>query len=298
MNINLNSLRIFHTVANSTNFTEAAKKLYISQPAVSTQIRKMEKDLGIDLIEIHQRSITLTKSGEILYKYAEKIFSLVEDAENALTNMQELKTGSITISASYTPGTYFLPTIIADFSKTYPGINLLVEISSASIVKKRILSRDASIAIIANTPEEERHEKLENIPLIEDRLVIVTSPKEKGVQKMTLSYLEKKPFIMREVGSNTRQFVEMYFKKNNISPKIVMEIMGHEAVKRAVRENLGFSILPSLAVEWETNAGYLKKEDLPGSSVKRYLSLIYLKQKPLTKIERVFISTLNNYVYK
>ena len=144
----LQQLRILKAVATEKNFTKAAELLYLSQPSLSKQIKTLEKNLDISLINREKNKISLTENGKIFLQYSERILALCEESCRALVDLKNGERGDLIIGASQTIGTYLLPRVVALFAQNYPQINLKVQINSTKIVAKNVINREIDLAIV------------------------------------------------------------------------------------------------------------------------------------------------------
>ena len=144
----LQQLRILKAVATEKNFTKAAELLYLSQPSLSKQIKTLEQNLGITILNRENNKISLTENGTVFLQYAERILALCEESCRAIIDLKNGERGNLTVGASQTIGTYLMPRVLALFAQTYPQINLNVQVSSTRIIAKNLRNREIDIAIV------------------------------------------------------------------------------------------------------------------------------------------------------
>ncbi|MEK6775763.1 MAG: selenium metabolism-associated LysR family transcriptional regulator [bacterium] len=290
-------LLIFLKSADKLSFSEAAKELLLTQPAVSFQIKKLEDYFGIPLFYREKNRISLTEAGEILFRQAKKILSCYEEAERAIGQISGIVQGRMMVGASTTMGEYILPKILGDFEGRYPDVKTLLEIGNSDRILNGVLSRYLDVGILA---EEVKNRELHQEKIIEDELVLITSSKHPlaGKKKISLQDLEGQRFIAREKGSGTRKEIESHLKKAGIDPqklRTTMWLGSSEAVKGAVEGGLGISILSRWAIQKEVRLGTLREVPIQGVRMIRDFKLIYYKGKEFSHAMGVFLKFLKEY---
>lgn len=281
-------------MAKHKSFSTAAQALYLTQPAVSTQIKLLEKAHEIRLFERYGGKIQLTIFGEILFSYTEKIFNLIKEAESIVEGVKGVNTGTLKIRASLTSGTYYLPDLLRIFKMNYPNIEIQMEVGNSEEAIESVLSFHSDLGFIA---KRELSEKLVSIPFLNEELVIIVPPSHKFAKykAVDLHKLDGEPFILREQGSGTREMVSEKFRQKNVSVKLVMQLGSSEAIKRAVEAGLGISIVPLMTVRRELNAGLLKGIRLTGEKMIRTFYIIYHREKYLSNIIQSFLKLASEY---
>ena len=295
--MNFHQLRVFYEVAKSKSFTEAAEKLYLTQPAVTLQIHNMEVYYNIKLFEHAGKHILLTRAGEVLFDFAEKIFNLERLAEEAIADFKKLDKGVLKIDAVFTFADYYLPILLEAFYKKYPGITLHIQTGNTSQIIENTLLHRNDIAFVAYRPETD---KLVAKEFVSDRLVGVVSPRHKFAQResITLQELNGEPLLLREQGSSPRKIVEEVLKIKGISPQIVMESGSTAAIKRAVEAEMGMAILSRQAVEREIRAGLFKELHFSDAEVSYQFFLIHHRDKYLSTLLKAFLEVATESALK
>lgn len=294
--MNFNYLKVFRAAAKNLNYSRAAEELYISQPTVSIQVKKLEEELGLDLFEQFGKKIYLTQAGELLYSYANKIFALAEDAKATIEELKGLKAGRLLIGASTTPGIYLLPAIIASFQETYPNLEISLEISNTHAVQERLLANQLDLGIVGEELLVDPNLHVE--ALTEDELVIIAAPNNPltaGKPVVMQDVLDQR-LILRERGSSTREVLEEKIREIGGRLKVSMQLGSVEAIKQAVAANLGISVVSKFAIALEVSTGVLQTLTVPGLHLARQINLVYHKDKRLSKGALGFISYLKNAV--
>ncbi len=276
--INLPHLRVFKVVFEESSITAAARRLRISQPAVSKQLAELESSLGTTLVDRLPRGVRLTAAGELLQAHTRRIFQAEADAEAALAEFLGLNQGKLSVGASTTVGSYLVPVVFGDFHKQHPGVGLQLEIGNTSAIQQALREGRLDVGL---TEGLVTGEDLDVEVFAHDEIVLIASPdhelaRETEVEATRLSQL---PLILREQGSGTRDVIEAALADRGISVSPVMSLGGSEAVKNAVAQGLGLALLSRLTVELELAVGRFKELSLRGIELKRALHLLTLKGK-------------------
>ena len=288
---NFHQLHIFHTVATVSSFSKAAEELQISQPAVSIQVRELEESMGSALLLRLRRGLRLTDTGEAVYSYTQRIFSLAEEMQSAVQDIQGLSAGKLTIGSSSTPGEYILPWAIGKFRQKYPGVEVSLSISNTQTVVEKIYNRELDMGM-AGAPISLKG--LKSFTYVSDEIVFIAAPTHPlaGKDKVELKELNGHDIILREQGSATRRTAEECISKHGLSLKVVMDLGSNEAVKRAVAAGLGLGLISRLAVSPDTVAGFIKVIDVNGWDCTRPLTVFYREDRHLPSAQLAFLSLL------
>lgn len=244
----LRQVKAFVTVAENKSFTKAAKLLYMTQPAISAQIKALEERLEVQLMERNDKNLVLTEAGEIFYTEAQKILSLYEGFMEAIDELKGVKRGRLFLAASTIPGDYVLPRVMGDFNKNYPNVEVSLKISDTGMVVEQILNRTVDIGLIGAPV---KNDSLHLEEFIKDELIIVGAPGYIGKRKeITIEELAASNLILRELDSGTRMVFYEQLKKHGIDTKklaVVMELGSTRAIITAVESGLGLSVVSRLA---------------------------------------------------
>ena len=284
----LQQLRILKAVATEKNFTKAAEVLYLSQPSLSKQIKTLEKNLDIILINRESNKISLTENGKVFLQYSERILALCEESCRALIDLKNGDRGSLTVGASQTVGTYLMPRILALFAQNYPQIDLKVQVNSTPIIAHNLLKREIDIALIGGEIPNKLKKRLNIQDFVEDEISLIISTshpfaKKKKINKEDLYYLN---FITLNSNSTIRKFIENILIKNKIETKqlkVVMQLNSIEGIKTAVSLGLGAAFVSSSAIEKELELKAIEVLKIENIQITRTLSIIsnpeYYKSK-------------------
>ncbi|SJZ33665.1 selenium metabolism-associated LysR family transcriptional regulator [Selenihalanaerobacter shriftii] len=289
----LRALEIFITVCETGSMSAAARKLYMTQPAISQTILGLEDKLNVRLFDRIKKRLILTHAGEIFLRYSKRIVNLINEAENAMTDIANLKLGQLRIGASMTIGTYLLPDIISAFNKKHQDVELPFIIDNTKIIRKMILNNEIDIAFIEG-PINSNDIIIE--PFFDDELYLVCSIRHEWANKDSISSekIRNESFIMREKGSGTREVIENTLKQFNLSYEIKHVLNNIDAIKKAIEANMGISILPKIAIKKEIVEGKLAKIKLDNIKFKRKFKIIYHKDKYHSPLFNKFIDYIKS----
>ena len=297
--MNLNQLKIFYFAAKYGNLSLAAEALFITQPAVTKGIQRLQEHYGIKFVNRFGKKLALTDSGQVLYEIAEKIFEMESQAEESISDFQQQKRGHIRIHSSESFGAYYLPSIINPFSKSNPHIRISVNILPTEQVVENSISLNNDLGFISSPVE---HNKVTVREVLEDRLVIVAPPDHPLTRKSSLEPrdLRGQPMIMHEKGSATRLFVDDFIRKNDISITIPLELSSNMAIKKAVQERIGIAMISRKVVIEEIQRGELKAILFSDQQIKRKFYMVHHKDKyfsgPLKSLIDIVYQWSSEYV--
>ena len=287
--MNFNQLKIFYFVVKYGSFSAAAEALCITQPAVTKQIQQLQATYGIKFLNRFGRKMVLTDAGKVLYDIADKIFQFESQAEEKIRDFQQRKSGHIQIHASESFGAYYLPLIIYPFRKKYPQISISITILPPQQVLENTLRLDNDLGFISS---HIKHKKLIVKEVLEDRLVLIVPPDHPFTKRKCIEpkHLEGQPFIMHEKGSASRSIVDDFIKKNGLSILTTLELSNNEAIKKAVKQGIGLSLISEHVVSEEVENKKLKIIPLTDhSSLKRKFYMIHHKDKYLSQPLQILI---------
>ncbi len=273
-------LQVFHAVARHLSFTKAAEALFMTQPAVTFQVRQLEEQFNTRLFDRAQGRIALTPAGTVAFEYAERILALSSELDARLREMSGQQAGPLMIGASTTLAEYLLPRIVGEFKALHPGIVPRLFVANSEVVQARVAERSLDLGFI----EGDSH-----LPTLaferccQDELRVVCAPthalaKEARVAPRTLA---EHAYITREPGSGTREVVDHYLQKAGLaadSLQVVMEASSPEALKGLVATGLGFAIMSRAAVAKEVRLGELVEIALSPPLV-RQLSVVHPRER-------------------
>lgn len=266
-------LKVFRAVAEHLSFRKAAEHLFLTQPAVTLQIKALEDDLGLRLLDRTSRGVSLTPQGEVLLGYARKIAGLVGDAELELGSGDGTSAGEFSLGVSTTIAQYVLPRLLGAFLSEYPRVQLSLLSGNTSEIVELLLNDRVAIGLIEG-PALARGVRTE--PFMQDELVLIVPP-DYDVDRMTGEQLLRETLLMREQGSGSRRVVEMALERAGLKVRAfrkVMDLDSTEAIKSAVEAGLGVSFVSRWAISKELELSTLKAAAVAGLSMVRHFSLI------------------------
>ena len=289
--LNFNQLRYFYHASKNLSFTMAAQDLFITQPAVTAQVKSFEDYCNLKLFKKRGRRIHLTDEGKTLYEYARKIFEYEKEIEGVIEDMRKLKRGILRLGTTKAYAHYFMPFMITGFRKAYPQIKISLSEGSSSEMIHSLLDLKIEVAIIAKA---EDHPDVHFIPFSQEEMVLIVAPDHHLAGKKGISFksLAEEPIIMKETGSGTRKLVNELFAQNNCTANVLMETSNAEFIKQLVQRGDGISFLVREAVASELRD---KKLAVVPMKEKIYLdvSIAYLKGQHLSPSARAFLDTLH-----
>ena len=278
--------------AKNGNLSLAARELFITQPAVTKGIQRLQEFYEMKFVDHIGKKLVLTDAGEVLFEIAEKIFELENQAEESIRDFQQRKRGHIRILSSESFGDYYLPRIIIPFSKAYPLVGITMNILPTEQVVSHTAALNNDLGFISYPVE---HNKLLVKEVLKDQLVIIAPSDHPLTHKKKLAPddLEGQLLIMHEKGSAPRKAIEEYIRRNNLSVKIPLELSSNHAIKRAVEEGIGIALISRKVAREEIEAGRLMAIRLSDPSMTRKFYMIHHKDKYLSEslgnfIEAVF----------
>ncbi len=290
MNYTLHQLRIFLKVVEKQSITKASEDLHLTQPAISIQLKNLQDQFDIPLVEVVGRQLHVTEFGKELAESARSILEKVEEVEEKKMAHLGYISGKLTISTVST-GKYVMPFFLTDFLKEYPGIELKMDVTNKGRVIEDLDRNRVDFSMVSVLPPRL---KLERLGLMENKLLLVASPNYLAPDtKIKLKGNESISMIYREPGSATRQAMEGYLAKKGFIPKKSLELTSNEAVKQAVIAGLGVSIMPLIGIRNEIQNGELKIFQSAGLPISTEWNIVWLKNKNLSPVATAYLNYLN-----
>lgn len=246
--MDLEQLKGFYFTARFRSFTAAAKKLYLTQPAISLKVKALEEEVGEKLIERVRRSIRLTAAGQVLYDHAEDLLGKFEELERVAHDLKELERGRLAIGASDTTSIYFLPELLKEFRSEHPHVELEIQSEFSSNVVEKVIDRDVDVGVVT-LPQE--HPRLEVVQLFSQRLVCIVDKGHRfcDLKAVRLADLADEPLILLGKSSLTRQRIDASLARAATRLRVVLELSSFEIIKHYVAAGHGISLVPERAVE-------------------------------------------------
>lgn len=289
--MNFYQLIYFRKVAETKSISRAAEELFITQPAVSKQVRALEEELGERLFDRIGKKIFLTKTGQVLLVHADKILRSVEEAKTAVRDLSEECSGELVIGTSDHISLHRLPGILKSYISAFPKVDLKLRCHRSETVLEMVVKNLVDIGVIT-LPRVSAN--LISRVIWKDPMSLVF-PKDHslaGVKKLRLKDATTYGMILPEAGTTTRETVDASFARKKLIPNVTMEVAYIETIKGLVTAGLGISILPDKAVEQEVKSGALVKAKIQDANFSRDLGVVYLKDKFLSRPAVEFLKFL------
>ena len=286
LHLTLRQLQVFEKVASHLNYSHAAKELYLSQPAVSMQIKQLEGHIGLPLFEQMGKKIYLTDAGRELYQYSRAITQQLAEMEAVINEMKGLDQGKITLSVVNTAN-YFTPQLLAKFCRRHPNINITLHVANRDAVLQHLADNDTDLAIMGQPPEGLG---ISAEKFLDNPLVVIAAPDHPltRLQRVKFSQLAQETFLSRERGSGTRSAMERIFADNNVQPRVSMEMETNEAIKQAVQAGMGLGILSKHSIELELETKRLVMLDVEHFPLVRHWFVAHRSSKRLSSAALAF----------
>jgi DNA-binding transcriptional LysR family regulator len=292
--MNFHQLEIFYAVAQRSSITRAAAQLHLTQPAVSLQIRALEKACGLLLFERGGPQLRLTQAGEALHRCAVSILSTRDEARRLMGELGAATKGKLVLGGNTTGGMYLLPRLVRAFREKYPETEITFQVDHTERLYESALQNVLDMALVGG-PTTDKRFGIE--PICGDNVVLIASPSHRFAASgaVALKELKNEPCIVPQLGSRTRQLVERRLKAAGVTLNVVMQLPGTEAVKKAVEANLGIGFVSSYAVEREAALGDLAVVAVDGFQITRNMELIYRHQKYFSPVAERFRQFAHDY---
>ncbi|MEW5869798.1 MAG: LysR family transcriptional regulator [Chloroflexota bacterium] len=286
----LNELEVFLAAAEYSNFSQAARRLHISQPAVSQAIGSLEKNFGMALFTRQGRTVRLTEAGQALKPMAQELLSASRRVEETMASLQGEVVGEISIGCSTTSGKYLLPGLIARFRQRFPKVRINVWVSSRDTALDRLLSGRVAMSVSSKRIE---HRDLEYQEFFSDEVILVAPRSHRWARfgRIYADDLLDEPIILREEGAGTREVLMEGLLSRDISPdmlNVAMVLGNTEAIELAVEEGLGVAFISRLAAARCLAVGRIVEVKVEGMSLKRQILLARNRRLPATRAQGEF----------
>jgi DNA-binding transcriptional LysR family regulator len=273
-------LQVFHTVARLLSFTKAAESLHMTQPAVTFQVRQLEEYFNTRLFDRTHNRISLTAAGQRVYEFSDRIFELYSEMENAVRDMTGEISGVLVMGASTTIAEYMLPSLLGDFKKKYPDVNVHLRVSNSDGIVSMVENNDIDLGVV-EAPVMNKNLVVEECR--KDSLVAIVAPQHALAKNRQVQVRElmSDAFIAREEGSGTREVIQDYLTElgmNVADLHVTMELGSPEAIKGAVEAGMGVSIVSEVTIHKELQLGTLVALELD-PPIERPFSFVHQKQK-------------------
>jgi LysR family transcriptional regulator, low CO2-responsive transcriptional regulator len=289
--LNLHQLATFQVVAKHCSYVRAAEELHFSQPAVSAQIRHLEKSLGVKLFDQIGRKTHLTQAGEELFLYSQKIFSVIDDTLEIMEALRSPYYGRLSVGADTTVGSYVIPGQLGKFHQIYPQVEISLQVLNRLALIDALMNNRVEMAVMGAVPDDM---PVEIEPLAYNSLVLVAAPTHRlaGHKNVPIEELGREHFLLREPGSGTRAALETALGDAGLPLQVSMEVGNNSAIKQGVAAGLGIALISRVAIDMELETNRLVILDVEGFPIIRQWRLVHVKDKYLSATAKAFKSFL------
>jgi len=249
MQLNLNQLRAFYLAAKEKNITKAAETLFVTQPAVTMQIKTLEQSLNLKLLRKRGKTIELTDAGKVLFGYAQRIFEIVEEMEYVVKGYTDLRQGSLTIGTTRSFARHLMPGLLSRFQERFPGVRVYLQVGSSQEIADGVMEFKYDLGIIGRLPFPS---KLRIIPYSKEEFCLVTAPKHRFAsrEKVSVKKLKNEPIIIRESGSGSRHAILSFLDLYGVKPSVLVEAGSVEFIKEYIMKGRGVSFCTDPRSNW------------------------------------------------
>ena len=286
MNVTFRQLKVFEAVARLLSYTQAAKELHLTQPAVSMQIKQLEENVGLPLLEQIGKKIFLTEAGNEMYHYARSIARELSEAGDIIELLKGVESGRLEISVATTANA-FATRMLAMFKQQHGGVTISLDVTNRERLLQQLSDNVKDIAIMGRPPEDA---DLVIEAFADNPLVMVAAPNHPlvGKQPIPLHMLQDQTFVVREQGSGTRTAMQRFFYEHNLNISSSMEMNENEAIKQAVQAGMGLGVVSIHTIELELETKRLVILDVEDFPIMRSWYLVHRKEKRLSPITLAF----------
>ena len=290
--MNLKQLEAFYLVIKRKGFTRAAEELNVTQPAVTIQVKSLEKSLNLKLIQQVGKRFQLTEAGESLYQYAEKIFDLVSDANEKMRDFKKLMRGTLQIGTTKNYARYIMPSLLSEFQRRYPRIKVILNEGNSEEMARSVLEMKNELALISQLNLDR---KIKSVFFSTVEFVLVASPVHRFSQRQSISLreLNGEPVILREKGSGSRTAILRKFQEYGIWPSVIIEASSLDFIVGYVKQNKGVSFMFEPDIKEELEKGALKVIRVEEGNIIFFTDLIYHTEKSLSPPGQAFLKMVS-----
>lgn len=286
----LPQLSVFEAVARLGSFTKAAEELYMAQPTVSVQMKKLADTVGLPLIEQAGKRIRLTEAGRILHQGCLEMFGTLAGVERSFTDLRGLDAGRLQLAVS-TTGEYFAPRMLAEFVRRHPRIEVSLQIQNHSALLERMSRNLDDLYIFAGAPESR---DIATYPLLPNPVVPFAHADHPlaGKKNIPFARFAEEPFLIREPGSGARATIHEIFSAHGCEPRVRMELSNNEAIKQAIIAGLGVSIMSRYTLGLDVPHEQVAVLDVAGFPVDRPWVMVHPAGKRLSLVAQAFLDSM------
>lgn len=285
--MDFDQLETFLEVARHTSFSRAAEKRFRTQPAISSQIRALEEEVGARLFDRSGGKVALTAPGKVFQKYAEEALAARKTVIASLAEMERVPRGEIVVGANEATCLHILPEVFAEFKKLYPSVGVHISRLERAKILESVIDNSVDFGVVSTPVEDKR---LTVVSIHRDELVIIAPPRHplSRMKEVTVADVVRFPLLLPKVG-RTRDTIEKLFDERQLKPRISMELDSSELLKRFVAADVGIGFIARSNVVEDVKAGALAAIPLADASIRRELALVFRKDKALSRAALAFI---------
>ena len=286
MNLTLRQLKVFESVARHLSYTKAAKELHLSQPAVSMQVKQLEDNAGLPLLEQIGKKIYLTEAGREMYHYARTMARELQEVSEVMEQLRGVETGRLEVSVATTANA-FATRMLSEFNREHERSTVSLDVTNRERLLKQLEDNVKDIAIMGRPPTDA---DLVIEPFADNPLVVIAAPDHPLAkeQPIPLHRLQDQTFVVREQGSGTRTAMQRFFEEHHLTVTSSMEMNENEAIKQAVQAGMGLGIVSIHTIELELETNRLVILDVEDFPIMRHWYLVHRKEKRLSPITQAF----------
>ncbi len=290
--MDMRTLKYMLSVEKTGSITAAAREHFVTQPAVSIQLRKLQEELGTTLFEVVGREVRFTAAGKKVLEYARRMSALEKEMVGEISGIAGLASGDVSIGTIDAASIYILPAVYSSFRRKYPGIELRVDVSSTLPLLERML--DGRLDFVVGTLSAEKRAGVEETEIFREKLVPIAPPGHPAAvrRSVDVEMFAGHPFISFHRESVTRRMIESALLDLGVTLEVAMEIDSQEAIKNLVASGLGLSILPHETVRWEIDRGTLARSRVRGLKIERSIGLMMPEKRHVTAAARAFLEVM------
>ena len=288
MRINLNQLRSFFLAAREKSITKAAQALYVTQPAITMQIKSLEKDLDLKLFTRYGKGLDLTDAGRVLFGYAERIFEIVEEMEYVLKGHADLSAGSLVIGTTRSFARHLMPRLLSRFQEQYPGVKVYLKVGSSTKIADGVMAYEYHLGIIGRIPFRS---KLSVVPFSKEEFCLAVPISHRFATQKTVCFsdLKDEPIIIREDGSGSRYAILSLLSSYGVKASVLLEAESVEFIKEYVIQGRGVSFLYKPEIRLEAQLGLLKPLTLKEGPILVQTDVVFPKDVDLNPAAKAFL---------
>ncbi|MGH7815163.1 MAG: LysR family transcriptional regulator [Candidatus Binataceae bacterium] len=289
--MHIETLKVFCDIIESGSFSYAASQNFVTQSAVSQQVRSLEEKYDCRLIERGRAGVKPTPAGQILYTASKDIVRRFMELENRLREIGSVIAGSIRVGTVYSVGLHELPPYLSEYLRNYPAVNVHLEYMRANKIYEDLIEGKIDLGVVAYPA---KRGQVVSVPFRHDELVLIVPPDNPLAKhtKVSFANLKDQKFVGYERDISTRKASDRILREHGVKPAYALEFDNIETIKRAVEIGLGCAIVPRMTVEHEVARGTLKMLEFQEGTFLRPLAIIYKRGRELSPAVRKFIDTL------